>query len=106
MNFQKTTVSIAIVIFIITITLIGILLNNTKNNSVYPPEIGSCPDYWKKMSDGKCFNPISGLGKQGCKGPIDFEVDPYIGKNGKKAKCNYAKGCDLAWDGITNIGLC
>ena len=67
MSFQKTTVTVAIIIFIITIAIIGIMLNNMKNNQVFPPEIGDCPDYWKKYNDGTCNSQISGLGK--CNGP-------------------------------------
>jgi hypothetical protein len=104
MTFQKTTVTIAIIIFIITISIIAIMLNNMKNNAIYPPEIGDCPDYWVKQSNGECYNQIQGLGN--CNGPINFNNEPYIGTNGNKKKCEWAKGCNLVWDGITNTGLC
>ena len=33
---------------------------------------------------------------------MNFTTDEFIGTDGLKNKCNWAKSCDLTWDGITN----
>ena len=104
MSFQKKTVTVAIVIFFIAICTIAILLNNAKHNAEFPPEIGACPDYWKLDTQGKCFNPVSGLGN--CYTPMNFNQKKYIGLNGPIERCNWAKKCKISWDGISNRGLC
>ena len=52
----------------------------------------------------KCVN-IHGLGDN-CDADINFNQDKYRGIAGLKQKCNWAKGCNVEWDGITNQGLC
>ena len=55
MSFQKTVLTVAIVLFIILMLLIAVMMSSAKNNEVYPPQIGQCPDYWQLVAGGKCF---------------------------------------------------
>ena len=94
MSFQKTVLTVAIVLFIILMLLIAVMMTSAKNNEVYPPQIGQCPDYWQLVAGGKCLN-SQNLGKN-CTSPMDFS------KMDNKKKFDFAKGCNITWDGITN----
>ena len=45
-NFQKTVLTVAIVIFIILMIFIAVALYQNKYKLGYPPVISECPDYW------------------------------------------------------------
>jgi len=102
-QFQKRVLSIAIGVLLFTLFIIAILIRKSSKKLDFPPETAKCPDYWTLNSDQKCMN-TKGLGS--CTGDMDFNTDEYSGKRGKDEKCNWAKGCGVEWDGITNIGIC
>ena len=109
MNFQSIVLTIAVVLLIICMILIGIALAKSKNTQQWPPLIGDCPDYWVDMSNNgaQCVN-IKDLGT--CNGSVpagqhlqmDFTVPPYIGQTGLCSKYKWATGCGITWDGITS----
>jgi hypothetical protein len=109
MNFQSIVLTIAVVLLIICMILIGIALAKSKNTQQWPPLIGDCPDYWVDMSQNgaQCVN-IKDLGT--CNGSVpaghhlqmDFTVAPYIGQTGLCSKYSWATGCGITWDGITS----
>ena len=94
MSFQKTVLTVAIVLFVILMALIAVMMTSAKQNELFPPQTGSCPDFWQITAQGKCLN-SQNLGKN-CTSPVDFS------KMTAKQKCNFAKGCKITWDGITN----
>jgi hypothetical protein len=50
--FFKIFILVAAVVLIIVLTYIGIKMSYaSKNNTVYPPNAGTCPDYWTLSSD-------------------------------------------------------
>ena len=98
MNFQIIVVTIAIIILILLLTFIGYTLYSQRYNSKFPPVTGECPDYWVSK-DNECTNPKN-LGK--CKGSKSFNNNMYKGHNGDCAKSQWAKNCNLTWQGITN----
>ena len=105
MTFQKNVLMIAIVLFILIMSVVGVLMTKSKAEMEFPPEIGNCPDYFKLINtDGEriCKN-VKGLGTQGtgCQN-VNFDNKHKT----RKAKCQWAKGCGVEWDGITNQGLC
>jgi len=113
-QFQKTILFIALVILIICLLFIGVMLYNGKYNVSFPPVVGQCPDYWEselndkgveicKKSEGMAI----GINSEVCNGPMDFSVKDYEGATGACAKYEWAKGCQLTWDGITNnLNIC
>ena len=104
MSFQKTVFMIAVVLFILIMTVVGVLMTKSKTGMVFPPEIGNCPDYWELIDvDGEkvCSN-VKQLGTCN-ESDINFNLADY---KSRKAKCEWAKGCNVEWDGITNQGLC
>ena len=103
MSFQNTVLITAIIILVVLLIIIAILIKQGKDNEVYPPQIGECPDYWQKLDDGTCEN-TQGLGNN-CKSPMDFSSANYTGTNWRQKRCKFAKDCGIEWDGITNVGL-
>ena len=104
-TFQKIVGYTAIFLFILLMIVLAILMAQAKMNTKYPPQVGACPDYWQKdASTGRCLN-VQNLGIN-CPSPADFNTPEYLGADGLKNKCNFAKNCSIEWDGITNTGLC
>jgi hypothetical protein len=104
--FQKTVFTIAIVILIIALCVIGLTLRRQKNKGAFPPVIPNCPDYWDS-SGNLCVNSMN-LGNTRCMGtPMDFTTANWSGQNGLCKKYMWAKTCNLTWDGISsNAELC
>jgi hypothetical protein len=96
MTFQKIVLTTAIVILIFALIIIGILLYNKQYDIKFPPEVGNCPDYYVSAPKGVCKNEI------GIK-TLQQSCDSVSFKNFKnKDKCQWANGCGVTWDGITN----
>ena len=98
----------AIIILIISLCFIGLALYRQKYNSDYPPVFPNCPDYWiDTLGNGSsCTNPQS-LGNATCAKTMDFTSGQWAGQNGKCNKYQWAKTCNLSWDGISdNTDLC
>ena len=107
-GFQKMVLISAIVILIIALVIIGISLNSAVSNEDWPPIVPECPDYWVIDGSGnntRCIN-VKDLGvcpaKSGEKHQImSFQSDSFTGDNGSCNKNNWAKKCQVSWDGIT-----
>ena len=98
MSFQRIVLIIATIILIICLIVLAILMWSSKSELAFPPEIGTCPDYFiMKEHNGKdmCYNE-KGLG--------DDSEDCMWGTFGKtnKDKKEWANSCGVTWDGVTN----
>ena len=104
-QFQITVLTIATIILILCLIIIGITLYRSKYSDIFPPVLGNCPDYWLDESKGdssNCVN-VKNLGNDGCEKRIDFsKKGGYGSTNGLCRKKNWAKSCNITWDGITN----
>jgi hypothetical protein len=103
-SFQSTVMTIAIVLLIICLILIGIALYRHKYSNTYPPVVADCPDYWLDESKGDsshCVN-SKNLGNDSCANTMDFNLSFWTGSDGLCNKSKWAKACDLTWDGVTN----
>ena len=110
MNFYKQVIIVAIVILIISLSIIGTVLATSSNDVSFPPTINACPDFYNVNSDGHCeaLKDVYDASKQDCE-IIDFTDDtknylnpgtgPDSGACAKKQKSNE---CGITWDGITN----
>ena len=84
--FQKTVATIAIIILIITLCVIGIALYRAKYHSTYPPVIANCPDYWDASgnldisNNFVCLNSMN-LGASHCLKSMDFTTSIWQGNN-------------------------
>ena len=79
LNFQKSILIIAILIFILMLIVIGIVISKSNKKQTWPPIIGECPDYWIDLSGNgsACLN-VKSLGKCNKPGPLFSE---YLGKD-------------------------
>ena len=117
-NFQKITLIIAGILFIIMIIILSFVLFNANNDQQWPPIISSCPDYWLDLSGNgsQCVN-RKGPKISSCQTAPDFTTGAYLGTNGTCQKYLWAttqcqpkinnstnagySGYPIAWDGIT-----
>jgi len=97
MSFQSVVITVAVVILILSLIILGILLWNSRNELEFPPNIGDCPDYFTLQKNGNCFNQHGlGNGSANCKSYNFSDMD-------RKEKRQWAKGCGVTWDGIYNM---
>ena len=104
MQFQKLVLSIASFLLVIMLVAIGYVIYKGQSTRKFPPVVPKCPDYWTISEDGKeCINTL-GLGSCSSESSIVID-DPsrdWAGSSGLKNKGEWAKSCNLTWDGITN----
>ncbi len=110
MSFQNIVLKVAIVVYCIFLISIVFLMFSSQRSVNYPPGVSVCPDYWQVNEDGSCSNINDGSFKLGnlaskCK-HHDFTTAEYFGPTGVTKKCEWAKDCQVEWDGITNMGYC
>lgn len=108
MSFQSIVMSISITILIIVLGFIGLALYRQKYNSKFPPITANCPDYWidTEGSGTKCSN-VQNLGNPACANTMDFSTAQWSGNNGLCSKQQWAKTCNVTWDGISdNADIC
>lgn len=104
LNFRKTLLLVAAIIFLflIPITTILILRENNKKQ-IWAPMTSQCPDYWKlsKTKEGyvKCSPNIHKSNTGGNRNVNSFFAYQLPTK---KTKYDYALKNGLMWDGITN----
>jgi len=99
MTFQKTVLAIATVILVLFLIILAIILWTSRNELQFPPEIGTCPDYFEATLQNKkhvCKN-VKGLGN----GNGGCDVVDFSGYSLSEKK-KWANGCDVTWDGLTN----
>ena len=114
-SFQKILLALAIIGLIILLVIIGLSLSKSSSKMVWPPVVGSCPDYWidLKGNGEACYN-AKNLGK--CNLPtkdnqnvMNFNVSPFNSTDGLCRKYQWANNCGVTWDGInygvSNLGL-
>lgn len=107
-GFQKTILFSAVIILILALVFIGMTLHYSKSKETWPPILPSCPDYWVIDGSGNnstCTN-VKDLGvckpKSGEKHQVmNFNGSAFTGNNGNCNKYNWAKKCQISWDGIT-----
>ena len=99
-GFQKSVLTIAIILLVLALIAFAVVLYNSKYNQEFPPVTADCPDYWVDMN-GTCYNQ-KGLGNASCGKRMNFSKGVWAGDNGLCLKQKWAKACDLTWDGVTN----
>ncbi len=102
-GFQRTIMTVSIVLLVLSLILIGIALYRQKYADVaFPPVVAECPDYWENISTEdqiKCEN-VQNLGT--CPGIYNFSAHEFTGNTGLCGKQKWAKACGVVWDGVTN----
>ena len=97
-GFQRTVMSVSVLLLILSLILIGIALYRQKYSDItFPPVVADCPDYWKNTSTDeqiKCKN-VKNLGT--CPGEKDFSTFDFTGSSGLCAKKKWAKDCGIVY---------
>ena len=108
MNYYKMVTIIALVVLIICLAFVGAALSKSSKNSIFPPQVSECPDFYVKDElTGNCETDKYDKISDECYS-INFSNDteynnPGMGStSGMCKKKNWAKGCNINWDGITN----
>ena len=99
-SFQKITLTVATVILILTLVVLGILIYNSRNSELFPPDMNQCPDYFEmRQNQGKemCYN-VKGLGN-GDKDNCTW----FMPTNDIKAKKAFVSECGVTWDGLNEM---
>lgn len=122
-TFHTIVLSIAVVILILILTVVGIMLNNKKyDNSVFPPIKNSCPDYWSigNTETQSCTYSTKNIGKDETwknssktsgyeSGNTVVFSNPGWTSSGGTALCNmkmWANTNNISWDGVSNFNGC
>lgn len=103
-DFQMNVIYVVAALSLALLIVIGyIIYKNNKSASKDMIKSINCPDYWEDVSDGNgsnCVN-VKNLGTCGSNS-MDFTIQQWVGDKGMCNKNEWAKKCDLTWDGITN----
>ena len=102
MSFQKTVLTIALIVLSIMLFFIALALKGLKKSQEYPAEIAECPDYWGKKPEtinGKKHNVCKPIGTNNL-GSNDPDCSIY---DGSKDKLQWADNCGVEWDGVNNL---
>jgi len=124
MNFQKTTLSVACIVFVLSFLILVVILYQFNSSLVWPPETSDCPDLWLSYIDSNkktLCKPNSKLtpemgnwgnlcqkhsdGSYTCN-TMDFTVFPFKSSDKTTSishKCNWAQARDIYWTGVTDV---
>lgn len=107
MSFQKVILSIAVFILLFSLFVVFFFIFRASGNSVFPPFVSQCPDFWNLQKDRKCFDanniiPDDLVNHNDCYRLMDFNKPNFQGKTGLQHKFDWARRCKSPWDGITN----
>jgi len=58
--FYIVVSSIAIIVLILILTVIGLMMKYQNHVDEYPPYQSQCPDYWVTLPGGNCAQPANG----------------------------------------------
>ena len=107
-SYYKIISIIALVILVICLVLIGIALSKTSKESVFPPHVSKCPDFYTyNPTTNECEDiKLISNGGTNCS-PMLLTDDKYNnpGMGPTSGMCNKKKlatTCGVNWDGITN----
>ena len=109
-SYYKIISITALVVLVICLVLIGIALSKTSKESVFPPHVSKCPDFYTHDADN---NNICNDNKQISKDSVtncapmvltdEKFHNPGMGPtSGMCHKKKLARSCGVNWDGITN----
>ena len=113
-TFQKTVLTISIIVLIFSLIILGLFLAKSLFEDSYPPVISDCPDYWDvsyNVNDEVVCKNTSTINKG--RGDVpggecnDYPVNQFLVSGAQNddilcEKYKWSKKCDITWDGVTN----
>jgi hypothetical protein len=101
MSFNRTVLTVAIVVFVILLTITALMIKKSYGRKIYPPEIPKCPGQWVPVESGcqwKDKNPNKADSSLSS-GTI-YESPTGDNNKTRKEKCIWAKENNVKWEGI------
>jgi hypothetical protein len=100
-------------IFVFIIFIVGYIIfkiysiYKSKQDKDFPPWSSECPDLWEVVGKNKCKN-TKNLGNCSLKEDgstlMDFSKEAlFTGEESDFYKCQWAKNCNVSWEGIDNL---
>ena len=124
-TFYLIVLSIAVVLLIIILTIVGLMMRSNAQTEVFPPILNTCPDLWSIDGSGNCtivndknrgsYMVTNTYGANDAPGhvqgsnTINFEDPKWSGFKGKTAICakrDWANTYGITWDGVANYNSC
>ena len=121
-SFYTIVVIIAVILLIISLTVVGVTLKSNKNVKPFPDYQNTCPDFWTlDVSGNSCIPqginvPYASSVNDAAKHAgvyknansteitsINISDDNWVGLCDKAA---WAKKYNILWDGVTNSNTC
>ena len=113
-EFNMLVLNIAVIVFIITLVIVGIILYFSIKNAEFPPYTTTCPTYYKIDGsyctfDNDTYNslnyPVIDYPSNSSCYRVPFTYFYQNGLTDDEIIClknRWAKKCDVFWDGISN----
>ena len=103
-GFNKIVVTVAVILLIISLIVVAASAFTKRHKKKFPPVSAECPDYWADMSKGDASDcrDINGVGGAHCPKTMNFARPEFRGAGGLCAKVNWARRCNVTWDGVTH----
>jgi hypothetical protein len=128
-SFYMIVLSIATVVLILLLLVVGLLLNRGITKKAFPPVANQCPDNWTIDVSGNCVVPTTTTGNVGVNSfNVSSTKAPYLflssvdnttkafdptntlwsssGVSSICAKKTWANSNNIAWDGVDNYNSC
>jgi hypothetical protein len=124
-SFYTIVLSIAGILLILILTVVGIMMRNLNNSTTFPQSSITCPDYWTYDTTNKVckmgdinkgdFTSANGMnsnntpGYDNSKGGFDPTAALWGGKYGTTVQCGKKKWANvhnINWDGNSNFNGC
>lgn len=120
-DFNMLVLNVAVIVFIITLVVVGIILYFSIQNANFPPFTTQCPTYYTIDASNNCvfdsktynnksigFKPSMAIPPPASRTECNNVPISYFYNKGFSdeevlcAKNRWAKDCDVFWDGVTN----
>ena len=105
MGFKRSVLITALIVFIVMLLIMAVVIKNSYENVVYPPEISLCPDYWEVNDDGKTCKATNNNRGTYDVGDVSDDFSD-MSNSARIDKCIWASDNGVNWDGVTNRNLC
>lgn len=105
MGFKRSVLITALIVFIVMLLIMAVVIKNSYENVVYPPEISLCPDYWEVNDDGKTCKATNNNRGTYAVGDVSDDFSD-MSNSARIDKCIWASDNGVNWDGVTNRNLC
>lgn len=105
MGFKRSVLITALIVFIVMLLIMAVVIKNSYENVVYPPEISLCPDYWEVNDDGKTCKATDNNRGTYAVGDVSDDFSD-MSNSARIDKCIWASDNGVNWDGVTNRNLC